>query len=268
MRVSVAIQHHPSRRAALARLRAQLPTAQVVTDPDPYGERNPWRTYQQCLRRVPTGASHHLILQDDVIVCPDFIAGLEAAIAAHPTRVLSLCITENEPYNAQRVHIARLHGYSWVELMWLDQGSSPQALVWPARIAIDFAWWRAPSHPHIDAMCIAQGGLPWSKDDSRVIAEYWKHRGITAIATVPSIVHHPDDHPSLTPIPPAIAHLHGARPTAYYTGKSALSVDWSTKPYLLPIEQGATGMMATPQNERPDVTPGARKGASPPRVRA
>jgi hypothetical protein len=89
MLVAARVMTHPARSAELGALLERLgPRLEPVVD---VGSEGPWPTARRCWRAgVDSGASHVLVLQDDVRVCADFWATLKALVAARPAAALSL----------------------------------------------------------------------------------------------------------------------------------------------------------------------------------
>lgn len=184
VRLSIAIQHTPKRdadnvyRRLLAALEPDGGRPVIAPNAD---DTATWPTYAECLATTPHTATHRLVIQDDCEVCPGFIDGVKAAIAARPDQMLSLFIS----YRPTRGSILQMEacerGYAWAALdnrEWLPT----QALVWPAFL--------------IGPMLRYPSGR--TADDER-IAEFLRDRGLYALQTVPSLVEHV--HHSTTTLP-------------------------------------------------------------------
>lgn len=102
--VSVAIMAHPARKRFIPALQAALDRdAEVVWDR--WSDR--WDTGSRSMLAYTAEATHHLVVQDDAIVCRDLVAGLEQALNAlsdqrQPTP-LCLYLSKHSPY-LQRSH--------------------------------------------------------------------------------------------------------------------------------------------------------------------
>lgn len=191
MRISVAIQHHPSRAGLLPALREALELdAEIVDDPDP-DTPSPatWPGYRLALERTPSEATHRLIVQDDVRPCADFAAVVAAAAAVHPSRVLVLCVCGQPRESASRVVRAAARGDSFVEIRsarWLPA----MAVLWPAGIAeavLGYVGKQTTWRPSFNA-------------DDEILGRSISGLGLVPVATVPSIVDHPDDVASVIKI--------------------------------------------------------------------
>lgn len=187
MNVSVAIQHHPSRADLAAALAAEV-AGELVADPDPEGIRSPWRTYRLALELTPADATHRLVLQDDALVCAGFVPAARAAIAARPNRMIAFYVGGNARPATPALRAAARRGSPWAELTHMTWCPAV-ALAWPvALIAECLAFVDAQDWP----LSFTTRGC-----DDEIIGRFLGHAGVTAIATVPSLVDHPDDVPSL-----------------------------------------------------------------------
>lgn len=200
--VSLAVQHHPARPDQLARLLDSLGPdagrADVVVDHDPSGEPCPWRTYRAALELTPPEASHRLIVQDDAVALPGFLAAAELAVAAHPDVPVCFWVGGQPAGSALRLRNARKAGSPWAVM-------SPQdwvplvACSWPVALAAAFvAWVDTRSFPRGVGKC----------SDDYLAGTFCRTHRIPVHATVPSLVEHPDDAPSLIGRP----HRAGSNP--------------------------------------------------------
>lgn len=217
-RISVAVQHHPARAELVDELLEQLPGATLATDPDPLGMRNPWRGYRNALETTPADATHRLIVQDDVRVCPGFLDAARAAVAAKPDRILSFFVAGNPYEHSQAVFAACARGSSWAELD--NQRWCPAVCV----------CWPAAHVPAILAFVDAQGWPDAFRADDEIIGRYCRHAGVLPLASVPSLVDHPDDVPSLL----GNKAMYGQDPgrvTACWIGDcDPATIDWTLGP--------------------------------------
>jgi hypothetical protein len=132
--------YHPSRRDNLEPIRqACLPLIAVpVEDPDPAGIPSPIRTAKKAWATIAPGVTHHLVLQDDVAIAPDFASRLQALIERFPDRPVALYIGDYAAYNSFQARMAALAGQSWVNLVpweWVPT----LGLVMPRGLATDLA---------------------------------------------------------------------------------------------------------------------------------
>ncbi|MFF2523656.1 hypothetical protein [Streptomyces liangshanensis] len=137
VRLSTVVMAHPSRAAAAQLLCDSHPAleARVVTDPEPDGPPSALRTARLAWRSVAPGATHHLVLQDDAILAPDFADRVTALVSARPEAAVSL-FTEWGSRTANAVRIAALLGHAWAPVV--DDYLPSVALVLPAGLARGF----------------------------------------------------------------------------------------------------------------------------------
>lgn len=153
-----------------------------MRDPRPADAPSPWRTYRLALESTPGWASHQLVVQDDAVVCPGFRAAAVKAIAAQPDSLVSffcspypqLCAI-NVVEAAQRCeHWAVLFNGDWCPVV---------CLAWPRWMIRELLGW-APA----DTL---------GRSDDTVVGRYLLEHGRNALCTVPNLVQHPDDVPSM-----------------------------------------------------------------------
>jgi hypothetical protein len=182
VRLSAAIMTHPSRLAWAEQLRSAYPELGVVVvqDPDPTGPSATMRTARLAWQSVADGATHHLVLQDDVLLCAEFPERTVEAILGRPADALSLFV-EWAGRTANLVRLAALTGHGYVET--IDPYVPTQALVLPADVARGFLPWADENSTHTDA-------------DDVVMLRYLAATGVTSFVTAPNLVDH-DTVPSL-----------------------------------------------------------------------
>ncbi|RLU81311.1 hypothetical protein CTZ27_32720 [Streptomyces griseocarneus] len=113
--VSAAVMAHPSRLAEAETLAALLAPlrARVALDPRPDGPPTTLRAARAAWAAIGDDATHHLVLQDDVVLCRDFTARVEAAVREHPDTPLAFYANWNS-WNGAATRAAALQGASWV----------------------------------------------------------------------------------------------------------------------------------------------------------
>lgn len=216
--LSVAIQHHPIRSELVQELLGDIPGAELATDPEPNAMRNPWRSYRHALQTTPPGATHRMIVQDDVRVCDGFLPAVLAAVAAKPDRILSFFVAGNPYEHSQAVYAACDRGSSWAELD--NQRWCPAVcLVWPAYHV-----------PAVLAWVVAQNWPDAFRADDEIVGRYCRYADVLPLASVPSLVDHPDDVPSLLGQKAQYGQDPG-RTTACWIGDcDPASIDWTLGP--------------------------------------
>lgn len=218
MNLSLAIQHHPARAEILPQVISALtPLApQVIRDPDPTGDRHPWRTYRLALETTPKWATHRVILQDDVTPCQGFPVLLRQAIRARPDRIIALCVCGRPTVAARDVLRARDRGDAWI-LLHRNQWVPTIALVWPTRIIRPALAWIAEQN--------------WPREfyaDDEIVGRVTRGLREPVLATVPSLVQHDDIVPSLIGKKNRAGADPGRVAALFYTVPG--DIDWSRGP--------------------------------------
>lgn len=217
LRISVAIQTHPERPELPARLRRMLHPSdsskrdrtriQVVSDPDPTGERNPWRCARECWRAADPRLDFHITVQDDALVIQDFLIHARRALTAKPDRVTAFFFSTALTVTYRDALVASGWGASWVRI-------HPSSWVPCVALAIPTAL--CPSLVTFD-----DGSRPCADDD--VIGRWCRSLGLPAYVTIPSIVQHDDDVRSLMRDERAT----GSRTAAMWIGdRNPYEIDW------------------------------------------
>jgi hypothetical protein len=80
IRLSVAIMAHPSREKWVPLLEEQLDNAKVIWDE----KQDRWDTGSRAMLAYDKNATHHLVVQDDAVLPPDFLAGVEKMLEYVP----------------------------------------------------------------------------------------------------------------------------------------------------------------------------------------
>lgn len=209
-RISVAITHAPwsglRRALVIDQLRElQRPTAtplvsvEVVKDTDKSGV---WPTTMRCLKDAYSRHStHHLILQDDAVLCRDFVEVLHRVVAANPD--VPMCF-----YCPRKVaEEARTAGKNWVAI---DGGCWGICVLMPTPWVAEFMAWQEatflPEFPH---------------DDER-LALWFLFTKRSVWQPVPSLVDHGASQDSL------LGHSNASRKAKWFAGGADLSaVDWT-----------------------------------------
>lgn len=234
MSVSFAVQAHALRAEMAERLASEClgGRAEVVYDPEPAGARNPWRTYRLALERglaAPAGTTHRLIVQDDVYVCDGFVEAAEAACASQPDRVLAFFVAGHPLQHVTRVRRAEALGASWAELentTWLPV----VAAAWPVGLIEEMLGW-------VERRFADRRFPPAFTADDEIAGRWLRDAGRNALASVPSLVEHPDSVYSVASS--GMRHRNGLDETRRALlfveddGRDPGGIDWTTPPVLL-----------------------------------
>lgn len=179
--VSIAIMHHPSRPEVLARLEADLVAMgapyEVVSDPDPDGQPNPWRCAREAWRATPADCTHRLVIQDDALVCEEFPEGVRLALEAQPDHPVSFFVNflGFQCARAQLDACSRCDAWAWLPL---NSWYPTVATALPRDMALDLGAWRANEK---------------TRADDAVLALWANRRGTRVLQTCPSLVQHDEE---------------------------------------------------------------------------
>ncbi len=218
VRLSIAVQHHPSRADIVGPLLDALPGATLVPDPEPHSFPSPWRTYRRALETTPPRATHRLIVQDDVVPCAGFLPAAEAALAAKPGRLVTFIVCGNPFEHAQAMFAACARGSQWAELD--NQRWCPVVcLAWPVELI----------QPCLDFVAAQNWPEEFTADDE-IVGRYCQAAGHLPLATVPSLVDHPDDVPSLLGNKAQYGQDTGRIVACWIGDCDPASIDWTLGP--------------------------------------
>lgn len=167
-------------------LAAQIDGCEIVYDPmPPNTPPSAWRTYREALERTPAGATHRLIIQDDSLLCRDFAEVLPRVAAAQPDALVCLFVAGHPTNCANAVFAACDADRPFCDLpvaQWIPAVATmwPVSLIAPALEYVDGQAWPA-------AFCA----------DDEIIGRAVRALGARVVATVPSLVEHPDEVESI-----------------------------------------------------------------------
>lgn len=211
MRLSVAVMAHRVREAEVAELVESLDRpVEVVWDvhekPSSLPARR-WATGRRTWEAHDSGATHHLVIQDDTLVVPDLIAGLERSLGYVPDgAIASAYLGTKRPVPKlfeDLVEQARAEEASWIVGRSLSWGP---AIIAPVDTIEPMLKW-----------CDRQRGVAY---DKRIGLYYRDVLRQTCWYTWPSLVDHRQG-PSICGHGSVGRHAHETAPG------SALDVDWS-----------------------------------------
>lgn len=202
--ISTAIMAHPKRAEYIPGLLEALgPGVEVVWDE--HNDR--WDTGRRSLLAYDPAASHHLVVQDDAIVCADLVAGLEAGLERVPDgSPVGLYVGSVRPWKARIQQLVdSADGASWVTM---------SRLLWGVGVVV-------PTDQIPDMVEFCDRRHHEANYDLR-LAKWFMFRGVRTWYTWPSLVEHRDG-PSL------VYGRNGGRHAHRFLGadRSALNIDWS-----------------------------------------
>lgn len=177
---------------------------------------NPMRGYLLALSNLPS-SGHVCVLQDDVIVCRNFAETLELIAAANPHTVVAL-FTSQSPRRTHNMTLLR-----WGRTRYVNTHLSDivhvVGMMWPVDKASEFVEWITENPKRI------RGG-ELSRSDDACVTRWMKLTSQTIRCTVPSIVQHPDDVPSV--VNESKPKGGKDRTAAFWIGdQDPLELDWS-----------------------------------------
>ncbi|MFF0224275.1 NAD-dependent epimerase/dehydratase family protein [Streptomyces sp. NPDC004629] len=200
VRLSGAVMTHPSRSSAARRL-AELDPAgrvQVVTDPEPDGPPTALRSAALAWQSVGPEATHHLVLQDDVVLAEGFYPYAERVAAAVRHEAVAF-YAGWEGRTGAAVRLAALAGREWTYAV--EEHTPCLALMLPAEVARGYPAFAA------------EHGNGWPYDV--VMQRYLNSLGVPIRVSVPGTVDH-SEVPSI-----AGNSTHGWRQAAVFTSRAA-----------------------------------------------
>lgn len=179
---------------------------------------NPWRGYKKCLSNLPE-MGHVAVLQDDVTVCRNFVPALEIIATHNPHTPVSLFLskTPKRTYNMAMLKWGKTryvinHQMDVVHVV---------GMLWPVDTAREFMEWIKDNQQrmHGDAFTIS--------DDANV-TRWMKFSKQSIRCTVPSLVQHLDDVPSIVNGDKVKNGADLGRTTSIFIGDAdPLELDWS-----------------------------------------
>jgi hypothetical protein len=184
-----------------------------VSDPP-----SPWAGYQLCLRSAldaPTEATHALVVQDDVTLCPNFVPAVEKIADANPNTPVCLFLARLPADAAARATRALKYGDRYVTF-GLRSFVPVVALLWPSAKAEEFMEWVGSG--------VKLPGESNPRSDDAVVGRWMATTRQEIKATVPSLVEHPDLEPSLIGRRRAWGQDKGR--VALHLAEDGLAYDW------------------------------------------
>lgn len=211
MRLSVSIMAHPDRRGHVVQLLARLgdlsiPVAWDDEGPPSGNHDRVWRNARRAWEMHDPESDWHVLIQDDALVCGDFLAGLEQALKWVPPGVVVspyFGTSRNTSVRWRRLAaVADEHRAVWLRtdrIMW------GVCLVVPTRLIGEMI-----------ECGDRKAGIP---DDMRVSG--WARRQEMEVwYTWPSLVDH-------RPVPSLTKHRAADRVAMRHHSESATAIDWS-----------------------------------------
>jgi hypothetical protein len=201
VRLSIAIMLHPKRREHVAKMQATLGAHRAVEVVDEEF-RGPWPTARRAWLAADPESTHHVVLQDDLLLCRDFARSVAKALTVKSAEAVSLYA------NRKIIAEARARGLAWAVI---DDGVWGQAMVLPTPLIESF---------------IAHTGATMRDDyphDDRRLMYFLADTGRRVWCTAPSLVEHALPSDSL------MGHSNASRVARWFIGEhlSGTTVDWT-----------------------------------------
>lgn len=175
IRLSAVVMTHPARIDEARRLRELHPDLELhlVCDPSPERKGYNLDAARAAWSAVADGATHHLVIEDDVLLCQGFLDRLMALIAVQPLAAISL-FAEWASLTASLARMAAMHGTAFAEVV--DLHMPHLGLVLPAGVARGF-----------NAFAATAIG---PKACDIVMLRYLRRTGVHRYVSIPSLIEH------------------------------------------------------------------------------
>ncbi|WP_282697130.1 hypothetical protein [Streptomyces sp. CC208A] len=176
-RLSAVVMTHPRRREAAEKLSLSAPSGllRVVMDPDPTGTPSVLRTALAAWSAIEDGATHQLVVQDDMVLSESFFDRVRAAIEERPDAALALFALWDSR-NGAAVRFGAMAGARWVGAV--NEYFPCVAIVLPRRVAEGFVTYGRER----------LGGWP----DDILMHRYLRAEGVPRYVAVPNLAEHQD----------------------------------------------------------------------------
>jgi len=216
--LSVSIMAHPKRKELIPYLHEKVGYKCAVAWDD---DNTIWNTSKKAWLQYDKKATHHLVLQDDALLCEDFIPGVAHLINIVPDKPISLFAMKRKSYimNGKKITDIKYYIRECKEknMRWLVLNK----LNWGVSVLLPTKFIR-PMISYVDKHCY------FPQDDFR-IAYYFLHKGIPIWHPIPSLVDHRTEGGSLVSPLYMGRDSQKGRCAEYFIGEnvSALSVNWN-----------------------------------------
>jgi hypothetical protein len=226
LNLSVVVMAHERRRALAEQLALDLGDVSIVWDR--IGSR--WDTGRRSMAAYDRDADWHMVVQDDVIPCRDFVAGAAAALEHVPMGPVCFYTGKVKPHGpliSKAVKLATDQGLHWLNM---------PGPIWGPAIAVPTSM--------IDDVLREADKLNIPNYDMRLMRAFMRG-GVSCRYSLPSLVDHRTGpkHPSLVPgrssSPARTAHT-------FIGDASPLDVDWATDA----LKVNLRGVAAEPRSSR------------------
>lgn len=175
--LTASVLAHPSRAEHARRLVDRAPDGSfsIVWDPEPEGPPTTLRTVLAAWSSIDPGATHHLIVQDDMVLSPWLIDRARQAADAMPEAALSF-FSLWDSRNGGSVRLGALAGTRWVAAA--SEYTPSTVLLLPREVAVGY----------VDFASRRLGTWP----DDILMHQYLREAGIASFVAVPNAAEHAD----------------------------------------------------------------------------
>ncbi|MFJ6135205.1 hypothetical protein [Kitasatospora sp. NPDC092286] len=175
--LSGVVMTHPKRRRAAEQMALTAPPGalRVVMDPDPTGTPSVLRTALAAWEAIEDGATHQLVVQDDMLLSESFFERVNLAIDAMPDAALALFALWDSR-NGAAVRFGAMAGARWVGAV--NEYFPCVAIVLPRSVAEGFVRYGRER----------LGGWP----DDILMHRYLNDSGVPRYVSVPNLAEHQD----------------------------------------------------------------------------
>lgn len=171
--LSSAVMTHPRRLADAEKLATTLGLDATVLDPSPDAHPSTLRTALAAWAATIPGATHHLVVQDDVSAPASLRDLVRRSVVRHQTDPLAFYAHWNSR-NGAMVRLAALAGASWVRAV-PEEYTPTQAICLPVAVAEEFRQYASDN---------------LERPDDEVLSAFLRETGRIALLAVPNLVEH------------------------------------------------------------------------------
>lgn len=183
-RLSISVMGHPVRSALISELQRAVGTEAV---PSYTATRNCDPSVIESAAAAWSSASesatHHLVLQDDVMVCDQFVERA-MEVASHMPDTAIAFFTDWGSKSSYAARLGALAGFRWIPVM--DDFVPTQALLLPRHIATELGSW---FNDHLEPL-MEQGHSALPEDV--LVHRFLKQRKVRELVYLPNLVEHRD----------------------------------------------------------------------------
>ena len=206
------IQGHPARSHLHDALAAslQIPTELALHSSDPP---NPWHGYRNCLSDLPR-CTHLVVVQDDALVCANFGETIERVALRNADIPVSLFLMPSPLRIARQAIREAKGGKLYFDARFrINEFCPVVGMLWPVRKAEEFLDWVEENPRRL--------GHRDPRSDDSVVGKWCANTHQTIRFTIPSLVEHMADQPSVKGGPTPASKM-----KAIWFAEDGLQYDW------------------------------------------